>query len=146
MQFIDDAEFQVAIDLDQGARIASIKWRDIEFAMPFRGGNLNWGWYAMAPWAGRIRDGIIRNPAGKNFNCQQHLIHPMQFMDLDQHRHGKKLVQDVPCCIFQNHMAVQLLNKQLKYSMMQFAGLLNTTQVIATYLHGLVFIHVFLAI
>ena len=38
MQFIDDAEFQVAIDLDQGARIASIKWRDIEFAMPFRGG------------------------------------------------------------------------------------------------------------
>ena len=67
MQFIDDAEFQVAIDLDQGARIASIKWRDIEFAMPFRGGNLNWGWYAMAPWAGRIRDGIIRNPSGQEF-------------------------------------------------------------------------------
>lgn len=67
MQFIDDAEFQIAIDLDQGGRIASLKWREMEFALPFRGEVLTWGWFAMAPWAGRIRNGIIRNPAGKEF-------------------------------------------------------------------------------
>lgn len=67
MQFIDDAEFQIAIDLDQGGRIASLKWREMEFALPFRGEIHTWGWYAMAPWAGRIRDGIIRNPSGKAF-------------------------------------------------------------------------------
>lgn len=33
MQFIDDAEFQIAIDLDQGGRIASLKWREMEFAV-----------------------------------------------------------------------------------------------------------------
>lgn len=67
MQFIDDAEFQIAIDLDQGGRIASLKWRDMEFATPFRGEIQSWGWYSMAPWAGRVRDGIIRNPSGKGF-------------------------------------------------------------------------------
>ncbi len=29
MQFIDDAEFQVAIDLDAGGRIASRKWKEL---------------------------------------------------------------------------------------------------------------------
>ena len=67
MQFIDDAEFQVAIDLDQGGRIASLKWQDMEFALPFRGEVLTYGWYPMAPWAGRIRDGIIKSPTGKSF-------------------------------------------------------------------------------
>jgi aldose 1-epimerase len=42
MQFIDDAEFQIAIDLDQGGRIASLKWRDVEFALPFRGVGIRW--------------------------------------------------------------------------------------------------------
>ena len=59
MQFIDDAEFQLAIDLDAGARIASLKWRELEFTIPFRGGIADYGWYAMAPWAGRIKDGLI---------------------------------------------------------------------------------------
>lgn len=67
MQFIDDAEFQIAIDLDQGGRIASLKWRDLEFAIPFRGEIHTWGWYPMAPWAGRIRNGIIQNSSGKEF-------------------------------------------------------------------------------
>ena len=67
MQYIDDAEFQIAIDLDQGGRIASLRWRDMEFATPFRGEIQTWGWYAMAPWAGRIRDGIIRNSSDKEF-------------------------------------------------------------------------------
>ncbi|HEY3293320.1 MAG TPA: hypothetical protein VGJ85_06805 [Candidatus Nanopelagicaceae bacterium] len=67
MQFIDDAEFQVAIDLDQGGRIASLKWRDMEFALPFNGGARGWGWHSMVPWAGRIRNGIIKNPLGEEF-------------------------------------------------------------------------------
>jgi len=37
MQFIDDAEFQIVIDDDNGARITSLKWRENEFAVPFRG-------------------------------------------------------------------------------------------------------------
>ncbi len=40
MQFIDDAEFQVAIDLDGGGKITSLVWREMEFAVPFRGGVL----------------------------------------------------------------------------------------------------------
>ena len=67
MEFIDDAEFQVAIDLDQGARIASLKWRDMEFVLPFRGGVETSGWYSMAPWAGRIRDGLIKDAAGVEY-------------------------------------------------------------------------------
>jgi len=49
VQFIDDAEFQINIDLDQGARISSLIWRDMQFAVPFRGSPLTYGWYAMAP-------------------------------------------------------------------------------------------------
>ena len=65
MQFIDDAEFQIAIDDDFGARITSIKWRDNEFAVPFRGPVSKSGWYAMAPWAGRINEGLIKDAAGR---------------------------------------------------------------------------------
>jgi aldose 1-epimerase len=43
MQFIDDAEFQVAIDLDGGGRITSLQWREMEFAVPFRGSVLSNG-------------------------------------------------------------------------------------------------------
>ena len=64
MQHIDGSEISVGIDLDQGARIASIQWRDLQFAVPFRGTPLSWGWYAMAPWAGRIRDGLITDSKG----------------------------------------------------------------------------------
>ncbi len=64
MQFIDDAEFQVAIDLDGGGRITSIKWREMEFTVPFRGGVLTNGWHPMAPGAGRIKDGLIKPASG----------------------------------------------------------------------------------
>jgi aldose 1-epimerase len=61
---LDSGELSVEIDVDQGARISSIRFRDIECAVPFRGQTLTWGWYAMAPWAGRIRDGLIRGADG----------------------------------------------------------------------------------
>ena len=56
MQFIDDAEFQINIDLDNGARISSLLWRDMQITVPFRGSVLNYGWYPLGPWAGRIRE------------------------------------------------------------------------------------------
>jgi aldose 1-epimerase len=85
MQFIDDAEFQIAIDLDQGGRIASLKWRDVEFALPFRGEVHTWGWYSMAPWAGRVRNGIIQNPEGGEFQLPvtidpPHALHGFGFI------------------------------------------------------------------
>lgn len=64
MQFIDDADFQLTIDIDQGARISSLLWRDMQITVPFRGSVLNYGWYGLAPWAGRIRDGILIDEAG----------------------------------------------------------------------------------
>ncbi len=66
MQFLEDGEISLAIDLDQGARISSILFRDVEITLASRGSLVNWGWYSMAPWAGRIRDGVIRDSAGFN--------------------------------------------------------------------------------
>ena len=76
MQFIDDAEFQLAIDLDAGARIASLKWKDLEFTVPFRGQVHTYGWYAMVPWAGRIKDGLITSPTAGEFQLPTFLDPP----------------------------------------------------------------------
>jgi aldose 1-epimerase len=85
MQHIDGSEISVAIDLDQGARIASLQWRDLQFALPFRGTPLNWGWYAMAPWAGRVRDGLMSDASGKEHTLPTnwlppHAIHGFSFI------------------------------------------------------------------
>ncbi len=61
---IDGDQISIAIDLDQGARLASVQWRDMQFAVPFRGQDLTWGWFSMVPFAGRIKDGIIKDLKG----------------------------------------------------------------------------------
>ena len=76
MQFIDDAEFQVAIDLDAGGRIASLKWKELEFTVPFRGQVHTYGLYAMAPWAGRIKDGLIKSASGVEFQLPTQIDPP----------------------------------------------------------------------
>jgi aldose 1-epimerase len=76
MQYIDDAEFQIAIDLDNGARISSITWRDLQFTIPYRGTPMHSGWYAMGPWAGRIRDGIIRGADGEEIQLPTNIAPP----------------------------------------------------------------------
>ena len=76
MQYIDDAEFQINIDLDQGARISSLIWRDMQFTLPFHGSPLNYGWYALAPYGGRIRDGIIKSPSGEEFQLPTNIDPP----------------------------------------------------------------------
>ena len=74
MQYIDDAEFQIAIDLDNGARISSITWRDLQFTVPYRGGPLDYGWYAMGLWAGRIRDGIMFSADGEEIQLPTNIM------------------------------------------------------------------------
>ena len=62
---IDGDQISIAIDLDQGARLASVQWRDMQFVVPFRGQDLSWGWFSMVPFAGRIKDGIVKDSTGK---------------------------------------------------------------------------------
>jgi aldose 1-epimerase len=63
---IDGDQISIAIDLDQGGRLTSLQWRDMQFVTPFNGDMRGWGWYAMAPWAGRIKDGIVKNTKGES--------------------------------------------------------------------------------
>lgn len=67
MQFLEDGELSIAIDLDQGARITSILFRDMEITLSSRGSLVNWGWYSMAPWAGRIRDGLVKDANNQSY-------------------------------------------------------------------------------
>jgi aldose 1-epimerase len=55
MQFIDDAEFQIAIDDDNGARITSLKWRENEFAVPWTGSYIGLVFHGSVGWANQRR-------------------------------------------------------------------------------------------
>ena len=50
---IGNEELSIEVDIDQGARLSSVNFRGMETAVAFRGELLTWGWYPMAPWAGR---------------------------------------------------------------------------------------------
>ena len=76
LHYLENNELSVTIDIDQGARISSINFRGYELAVPFRGETLTWGWYAMAPWAGRIRDGIISSKSGEEFQLPTNFTPP----------------------------------------------------------------------
>ena len=73
---IDGDQISIAIDLDQGARLASVQWRDMQFAVPFRGQDLTWGWFSMAPFAGRIKDGIIKDSKGNRYQLPNNFDPP----------------------------------------------------------------------
>ena len=73
---LDGGDISLEIDIDRGARISSLNFRGIECVLPFRGQTLTWGWYAMAPWAGRIRDGLIEDKAGKVFQLPTNFAPP----------------------------------------------------------------------
>jgi aldose 1-epimerase len=66
----------LVLDQDQGARIISLQWRDMEFVTPFNGDIKGWGWYAMAPWAGRIKDGVIKDSKGMSYQLPTTYDHP----------------------------------------------------------------------
>lgn len=44
-----------------------MKWHGYEFALGYRENPMNWGWFAMVPWAGRINKGLIRDRDGNEF-------------------------------------------------------------------------------
>ena len=73
---IDGDQISIAIDLDQGARLASVQWRDMQFAVPFRGQDLSWGWFSMVPFAGRIKDGIIKDSKGSKYQLPNNFDPP----------------------------------------------------------------------
>ena len=81
---IDGDQISIAIDLDQGARLASVQWRDMQFVVPFRGQDLTWGWFSMSPFAGRIRDGIIKDKKDEeNLNIEDVLFFWMDYLPLN---------------------------------------------------------------
>ena len=73
---IDGDQISIAIDLDQGARLASVQWRDMQFAVPFRGQDLTWGWFSMVPFAGRIKDGIVKDSKGSKYQLPNNFDPP----------------------------------------------------------------------
>lgn len=55
------------MDLARGGRISSLKWLGLEFALSYRENPMNWGWFPMVPWAGRIDKGLIKDKDGEEF-------------------------------------------------------------------------------
>ena len=81
---IEGEKITVEVDLDNGARLSSVKWHGTEFAIQRREGWLSWGWYPMAPWAGRILDGKLRASDGSTLQLRTdvlgpHAIHGLAF-------------------------------------------------------------------
>ena len=64
---LENETIKIKIDLENGARLSSLKWKGYEFAVGFRGNPLTWGWFSMVPFAGRIRNGIIKDSKGNSF-------------------------------------------------------------------------------
>ena len=65
MQLINSSDLNVVVDLNNGGRIASVKFHGCEFAIPNNQKVLHWGWYPMVPWAGRINQGEYLGPTSK---------------------------------------------------------------------------------
>jgi aldose 1-epimerase len=61
---IKSADLSVTLDLNHGGRLSSVLWQDLEVAVGQQTNPLYWGWYAMAPWAGRIRNAELVTPHG----------------------------------------------------------------------------------
>ena len=73
---IDGDQISIGIDLDQGGRLTSVQWRDMQFVVPFRGQNYSWGWFSMVPFAGRIRDGMIKDKKGNMYQLTNNFDPP----------------------------------------------------------------------
>ena len=77
---IDGDQISIGIDLDQGARLASVQWRDMQFAVPFAGdprGGVGMRWrHGLV----ELKMELLKIKMAKRFNCQPPLIHHMQFM------------------------------------------------------------------
>ena len=75
-QIIEGDQLRVEVDLDHGARLSSVQWGGYEFAVQERGNTLHWGWYPMAPWAGRVLFGKFRRANGEEVQLPTNVIPP----------------------------------------------------------------------
>jgi aldose 1-epimerase len=75
MEYLVGHEINCEIDLDRGGRISSLEWNGIEFSLPVSN-TLKGGWYAMGPWAGRVRDGKMKLADGTYLDLPTHLDPP----------------------------------------------------------------------
>ncbi|CAB4694294.1 MAG: galactose mutarotase [Actinobacteria bacterium] len=60
-------EISLIVDLSLGSRVTSLKWHGLEFVVQPRPSLMDWGWYAMVPWAGRVKNGMINDKSGNEF-------------------------------------------------------------------------------
>lgn len=51
---------EAVLDPDAGGRIAALRVDGLDLLVTRNTGPLSWGCYPMAPWAGRMRDGLLR--------------------------------------------------------------------------------------
>ncbi len=66
---------EAVLDPGAGGRIASLKVDGIELFVTEGVGHVAWGCYPMVPWAGRIRDGVLRW-RGEEHRLPTHLVPP----------------------------------------------------------------------
>ncbi len=65
---ISGDEISLEVDTERGSRISSLQWKGLEFVVKERPSLMDWGMYAMVPWAGRIRDGLVKDDFGEIFS------------------------------------------------------------------------------
>ena len=75
-QIIKGEQITVEVDLAHGARLSSVKWDGREFSVQKRENTLHWGWYPMAPWAGRVLYGKFRRASGEEVQLPTNVIPP----------------------------------------------------------------------
>lgn len=75
-QIIKGEQITVEVDLAHGARLSSVKWDGREFSVQRRENTLHWGWYPMAPWAGRVLYGKFRRASGEEVQLPTNVIPP----------------------------------------------------------------------
>lgn len=59
MLVLENNNARLAVDLQQGGRISSLNINGLEVLVEPAGNPLAWGCYPMAPWVGRLRNGIF---------------------------------------------------------------------------------------
>ena len=68
MQRISNETITVDVDLAHGGRISSLKWKEFEFVVQRRDHPMEWGWFGMVPWAGRVNNGLIKDLDGTEYS------------------------------------------------------------------------------
>ncbi|HYN47398.1 MAG TPA: hypothetical protein VER83_00950 [Candidatus Nanopelagicales bacterium] len=66
---------EVVLDPDAGGRIAALRVDGLELLVTEGWGPVAWGCYPMVPWAGRVRDGVLRW-RGEEFRLPTDLLPP----------------------------------------------------------------------